>query len=246
MILRTRFKKEIVSEFLPPERPSRKVIILCGGMPGAPKAREVMEFWSKRNFWVFFPRYRGTWESGGEFLKHSPHHDILDIIDELKKGFIDLWSHKKFKVKSKKLYIFGGSFGGPSAILCSRDPKVTKAIAFAPVIDWQAPSKDEPMDKLGAFLPHGFGNCYRFTTKNWRRLSRNGIYSPLKEADSIDGRKLLIFHAKDDTDVPYEPTREFAEKTDAKLITLQNGGHFGFSRSIEPRFYRHIKKFFRS
>src|SRR3989344_3148538 len=48
MIFRTRFKKQIVSEFLPPARPSKKVIVLAYGMPGVPKAREVMEFWSKK------------------------------------------------------------------------------------------------------------------------------------------------------------------------------------------------------
>ena len=244
-ILRTRFKKDIVCEFLPPTRLSRRVIILAHGMPGVPKAKETMEFWSKKGFWVFSPRYRGTWESGGEFLKESPEEDILDGIDGLPKGFVDLWSGKHYTLNAKRLtlYVFGGSFGGPAAILVSRDPRVTKAVAFAPVIDWTAPSKDEPMDKLGAFLPRGFGNAYRFSKKNWTRLSRNEFYSPLKEADTIDGKKLLIFHSKDDGSVSYSRTKKFAEKTDAKLVTLQHGGHFGVSKSIEPRIYKHIKKF---
>lgn len=254
-ILRTRFKKEIVCEFLPPafaqrrlrgnkfHRSVAKAIIFAGGMPSVPKAREVMEFWAKKGFWVFFPRYRGTWESGGEFLKRSPHEDIMDVINELPKGFIDLWSGKKYKVRPSPLYVFGGSFGGPAAILCSRDPRVTNAVAFAPVIDWAAPSKDEPMGKLGKFLPKGFGNGYRFSKKNWRRLSRNEFYSPLKEADTIEGKKLLIFHAKDDGSVLYSRTKVFATKTGAKLITLRTGGHFGFSKSTEPRIYRHIKQF---
>ncbi len=241
--MRTRFKKDIVTEFLPPSRPSRKVIIFCGGMPGVPKAKETMEFWARKGFWVFFPRYRGTWESDGEFLKRSPHEDILDVIDELPRGFVDLWSGKKLKVNFQQLFILGGSFGGPAAILASRDSRVTKAVAFAPVIDWEAPSKDEPVEKLGAFLPLGFGNAYRFSKKNWSRLSRNEFYSPVKEANTIDGSKLLLFHAKDDGSVPYSRTKTFARKTGAKLITIRTGGHFGFSKSIEPRIYKHIKKF---
>ncbi len=241
--MRTRFKKDIVTEFLPPDRPSSKVIILCKGMPGAPKANETMEFWAKKGFWVFFPRYRGTWESDGEFLKRSPHEDVLDIIDELPRGFTDLWSGKKLKVNFQQLFILGGSFGGPAAILCSRDSRVTKAIAFAPVIDWKAPSKDEPMGKLGVFLPKGFGNGYRFSKKNWNRLSRNEFYSPIKEAGTIDGKKLLIFHAKNDNSVPYSYTKKFAKKTGAKLITLRTGGHFGISKSIEPSIYKHIRRF---
>lgn len=254
-MLRTRFKKDIVAEFLPPSRPSRKVIVFCGGMPGMPRAKEILEFWAKKRFWVFFPRYRGTWESGGEFLKRSPHEDILDVIDELPKGFTDLWSSKKYKVRPSHLFIFGGSFGGPAAILCSRDSRVTKAVAFAPVIDWEAPSKDEPMDKLGAFIPKGFGKSYRFSKKDWNRLSHNEFYSPIslilppfprgekKRGSPFDGSKLLVFHAKDDGSVPYSYTKKFATKTGAKLITLRTGGHFGFSKSLEPKIYKHIKRF---
>jgi pimeloyl-ACP methyl ester carboxylesterase len=219
------------------------VIIFCKGMPGTPRADETLEFWAKKGFWVFFPRYRGTWESDGEFLKRSPHEDILDVIDELPKGFTDLWFSKRYMLNAKRLYVFGGSFGGPAAILLSRDPRVTKAVAFAPVIDWMAPSKDEPMDKLGVFIPKGFGNCYRFSKRNWKRLSENKFYSPVKETDTIDGKKLLIFHAKDDGSCDYGSTKKFAAKTGAKLITLRTGGHFGFSKSTEPKIYKEIRKF---
>ncbi len=242
-IARTRFKKDIVCEFIQPSRPSNKVIIFCGGMPGVPRKNETLEFWAKKGFWVFYPRYRGTWESGGEFLKESPEKDILDVIDGLSKSFVDVWSGQKLKVNCQRLYVFGGSFGGPAAILLSRDPRVTKAVALAPVIDWAAPSEDEPMDKLGAFIPKGFGHAYRFSKKNWGRLSRNEFYSPVKVSNSIDGAKLLLIHAKDDRSVPYSYTKKFAAKVGAKLITLKTGGHFGFSKSMEPKIYKHIKKF---
>lgn len=243
-ILRTRFHNDIVSEFIAPARPSTRVLILCYGMPGVPKDRATMEFWAKKGFWVFLPRYRGTWESGGEFLKDSPEKDILDVIDELPQGFTDLWSDKLYKVRPSKLYVFGGSFGGAAAILCSRDSRVTKAVSFAGVIDWEAKS-DEPMDVLGAFLPKGWGNAYRFSRKNWNRLSHNKFYSPLKEASSIDGTKLLLVQAKDDTCVPIGPTSKFAAQVGAKLITFRTGGHFGNSKSLEPRIYKEIRKFLR-
>ena len=88
-ILRAKFKKEIISEFLPSLRPSKKVIIFCGGMPSYPgKKNDLMEFIAKKGFWIFLPRYRGSWESAGSFLKISPHYDIIDIIDQLPKGFM--------------------------------------------------------------------------------------------------------------------------------------------------------------
>ena len=248
-LFRTRFNKDIVTEFLPPTRRQQgkpaSVIILCKGMPGAPKANETMEFWAKKGFWVFFPRYRGTWESGGEFLKCSPHEDILDVIDELPKGFTDLWSGKKYKVRPTELYVFGASFGGPAAILCSRDPRVTKAVAFASLVSWSVETSGEPMGKLGKFIPQAFGNCYRFSRRNWNRLSRGEFYDPVREIASVTGKKLLMLHAKDDTVVPFAPTKKFAEKIGAQFVALQTGGHFGYLRSTEPRLYKVIRKFIR-
>jgi alpha-beta hydrolase superfamily lysophospholipase len=214
-------------------------------MPGTPRADETLKFWAKKGFWVFFPRYRGTWESGGEFLKESPEKDILDVIDELSKGFKDLWTGKRYRlsVVGRKLFVFGGSFGGPAAILCSRDPRVTKAVAFASIYDWGAETPDEPMDKLGRFIPKAFGKCYRFSSMNWNRLSRGEFYNPVDEMDTIDPKKILLFHAKDDMVCTYPPAQVFAQKTGAKLITLRTGGHFGFNKSVEPRVYRRIKAF---
>lgn len=244
-ILRTRFKRDIVCELLPPHRPSDRVIILCGGMPGAPRHSQVLEFWARKDFWVLFPRYRGTWESGGEFLRRSPHLDILDVIDELPRGFTDLWSGKKYRIKEPLVYIIGASFGGTAAILCSRDSRVRKAIAFSPAIDWrkECESAAEPMEKLGRYLPEAFGNAYRFSWKSWRRLMRGEFYNPIDEVDTITPEKLLIFFAKNDTVCDFSAARMFADKTGAKLIAPRTGGHFGFSKSIEPNIYRNIRRF---
>ena|ERR1700690_2779014 len=89
---RTRFKGEIVAEFLPPARPGKreKVIILCDGMPSIPSKQPLVKFLAAKGYWVFYPRWRGAWESGGQFLAKSPHLDILDVIDELPRGVREL------------------------------------------------------------------------------------------------------------------------------------------------------------
>lgn len=77
-MFRTRFKQQIVAEFLPPAQPRRvqKVIIWCDGMPSIPHKQPLMEFLAGEGYWVVYPRYRGAWESSGEFLAKSPHEDI--------------------------------------------------------------------------------------------------------------------------------------------------------------------------
>ena len=81
-MFRTRFKKEIVAEFLPPPRPHKKekLIVLCDGMPSIPHKQPLATFLSQKGYWVIYPRYRGAWESGGQLLEKSPHVDILDVI----------------------------------------------------------------------------------------------------------------------------------------------------------------------
>ncbi|NBD74198.1 hypothetical protein GVX82_04125, partial [Patescibacteria group bacterium] len=68
-LLRTRFAKDIVCEFLPPTKHSSKVAIVAAGAPTYPgKRTEFAHFLAEQGYWVFVPRYRGTWESSGAFL----------------------------------------------------------------------------------------------------------------------------------------------------------------------------------
>ena len=87
-MFRTRFNKEIVAEFLPPVRQGKKhrVIILCDGMPSVPTKQPLAEFLARKGYWVFYPRWRGAWESGGKFLEKSPVEDIAEVITGIEKG----------------------------------------------------------------------------------------------------------------------------------------------------------------
>lgn len=248
--LRTRFKNDIVTEFLPPQRATKKtrVIIFADGMPTVPSKKHLLESFSKKGFWVFHPRYRGSWESDGKFLARSPHEDIVDVIDGMHKNFISIWDYsladkKTFKLQPDEIILIGSSFGGPAMILASQDKRVSKVITFSPVIDWTKPGKDEPIHLLAKFTEQAFGNGYRTTKNGWKKISSGRFYNPAAHAKAIDGSKLLIVHAKDDTVCPYAPSKEFAENTNAKLITLSRGGHLSSSLLLKPRFYKAFKTF---
>jgi len=245
---RTRIKKDIVCEFLPPvtatSRAANKVIILCGGMPGYPGGKkDLCEFFARKGYWVFVPRYRGSWESAGSFLKISPHRDVLDVIDQLPRGFKDLWSGKIYKVARPEVYLIGASFGGPAVILASRDPRVRKAVALSPVTDWRVESTSEPIDKLGVFARAAFGNGYRGTERDWDKLKGGKFYNPMHDAASIDGMKLLIIHAKDDEVVYAKTSISFARATGARLVLLSRGGHLSTSNITQPELWKKIRGF---
>lgn len=242
-ILRTRIKKEIVAEFVPPVRRSDKVIILCGGMPGYPTKKELMFFLAKKGYWVFSPRYRGSWESDGWFLKKSPHLDVIDVIDSLSSGFIDLWNNKKYKIKNPKVYLIGSSFGGPAVILASKDKRVRKAVAFSPVTNWRVETKLEPIGWLGKFTRIAFGNGYRFRQKDWDKLRNGKFYNPITAVKELDKNKIYIIHAKDDEVVYADTSIKFAKELGCKITLLKKGGHLSTSNLLKAAFWKRVRDF---
>ncbi len=248
-MFRTRFNNEIVAEFLPPLRPRKKqrVIILCDGMPSIPRKQALIEFLAGKGFWVVYPRYRGAWESDGQFLQKSPHVDICDVIDELPKGFVESAFGRRFPLTPDEIFVIGGSFGGAAAILSSLDSRVCKVIANCPVTDWAILDRAEKMEtanaNYAAYIREAFGNAYRLSDANWEKL-RNGIfYNPWHHRGEIDAAKVMIFHAMDDPHVPYAGSVRFADETGVKLKSLRTGGHISTDLVVR-KYWAAIRKFF--
>lgn len=250
-MLRTRFKNELVAEFLPSSRPKKKqeLIILCDGMPSIPRKQPLSEFLAGKGFWVLYPRYRGAWESGGEFLAKSPHEDVLDVLDELPKELEEIAFGQRFLLAPDQVFVIGGSFGGAAAILLSLDARVKRVVANCPVVDWGILDKAEKAEtskqNYAEYIRQAFGNAYRLSDANWRKLRSGTFYNPWNHRNEIDGSKVLMFHAKDDPNVPYTRTKNFAEITGAKLKTLRRGGHIS-TDYIVRKYWRDIEKSFKS
>lgn len=247
-ILRTRFAKDIVAEFLPPARPTKKqrVVIICSGAPSTPSKKSLIEFFSKKGFWAIHFRYRGSWESDGLFLKMSPHQDLIDVVEALPKGFKDAWSQKTFKLKPDQIIVVSSSFGGAAGILASNHPSIHKVIAISPMLDWQKPGPDEPYPKMIRFFEEGYGQGFRFAKNGWDKLKSGKFFNPVREVANIDGSKLLLIHAKDDKTCPYKITKKFSTDTSSRLITLEKGDHLSGSIIAMPRFYKLFQNFIKN
>lgn len=248
-MFRARFKREIVTEFLPPARRSsrKRVIVLCDGMPSMPRKQPLADFIAHQGYWVFYPRYRGAWESDGEFLQKSPHLDILDVIDSLPRGFRDAAFGKTFSLSPDEVFVIGGSFGGPAAILCSLDPRVKRVVANCPVVDWsilRASEKTETSNpSYAAYIREAFGHGYRLSTKNWNKLHTGRFYNPIQHVDEVNRDKVMMFHAKDDPHVPWATVARFARLTGAPLKLLTRGGHLK-TEYVVQHYWPRIHKFF--
>jgi dipeptidyl aminopeptidase/acylaminoacyl peptidase len=248
-MFRARFKKEIVTEFVPPFRGGKKqkVIVLCDGMPSIPRKQPLMQFLSGKGYWVFYPRYRGAWESGGQFLEKSPHKDILDLIDELPKTIREVTFGQRFSLSPDEIFVIGGSFGGAAAILSSLDPRVKKVIANCPVVDWAILRNSEKVEtsnpNYAAYIREAFGNGYRLSDKNWKKLHGGTFYNPAHHVAEITPSKIMIFHAHDDPYIPYQSIKGFATRTGVKLNSLKRGGHIS-TDYIVRKYWPQIKRFF--
>jgi pimeloyl-ACP methyl ester carboxylesterase len=250
-MLRTRFARDIVTEFLPPARAGKKtrVIILCDGMPSIPRKQSLAEFLAAKGYWVFYPRYRGAWESGGEFLARSPHLDILDVIDGLAREFREMAFGKRFRIHADEIFVIGGSFGGAAALLCSLDPRVKKVVTNCPVVDWAILGKEEKKEtsnpSYAAYIRAAWGNGYRLSERNWKKLSNGKFYNPMFHAREMDASKIWMCHAQDDPYVPYRSVVKFARGTGARLKLLRRGGHLSTDWVVR-KYWREIVKFFES
>ena len=250
-MFRTRFKKEIVAEFLPPARISKKqrVIILCDGMPSVPRKQPLAQWLSQKGYWVFYPRWRGAWESDGQFLERSPQQDLSDIIDELPKGVRETAFGQKFKLSPDEIFVIGGSFSGAAAILASLDPRVTKVIANCPVVDWSILDEEQKKETSNksyvAYVREAFGNGYRLSEKNWNKLRSGIFYNPIHHIKEVIPTKILMFHAKDDPYIPWKSVSSFASCAGIKLRLLARGGHVR-TEYIVQTYWSQIKRFFES
>lgn|SRR5579871_197318 len=247
-MFRTRFDNDILAEFLPPSRArkTQKLIILCDGMPSIPRKQPLSEFLSGKGFWVLYPRYRGAWESGGRFLAKSPHRDIVDLLSALPNELEDIAFGQRFLLAPDQIFVIGGSFGGGAAILMSLDPRVRRAVANCPVVDWSILNKAEKAEtsnpNYADYIRRAFGTAYRLSDANWHKLRKGNFYNPWHHRKEIDGSKLLMFHAKDDPNVPYKRTQDFARITGSRLVTLNHGGHIS-TDYIVRKYWSRIKDF---
>jgi len=220
-----------------------KVFIICGGMPGVPNKQKLMEFLAKKGYWVLFPRYRGTWESSGRFLDHDPYKDVIDVIDALSTPFISAFSGEQGQILQPEVYIIGGSFGGPAAMLASSDARVKKVVTVAGVVDWTVSGEEEHMDDLLHMVKDGFGEAYRFDDAAWQELSQGMFYNPVTMGDLIDYKKVLMIHAKDDMVVPHGTSESFARKNNISFISTKKGGHLSTSILTRWSLWRKVKKY---
>jgi pimeloyl-ACP methyl ester carboxylesterase len=234
---------DVLAEFWGPVKPSGKVIILCDGCPSVPSKKRTAESLAKKGYWVFHMRYRGSWESKGQFLKYSPAEDVRLVAQGIREGFINIYDGLRYVLDVRECVVIGASFGGAAAVIASTYPEIDRAIALAPVLDWRAETKSEPFHHFVNLLAYGFGSAYRPVKDAYNKLQSGMFYQPILGAARMDPKKLLIIQARDDKVIPSAPLRLFAKVSKIKPIMLEKGGHYSASSILEKDIWKYAKMF---
>lgn len=247
-MFRTRFKHDIVAEFWPPARRRKRerVILLCDGMPSVPRKQPLAAFLAERGYWVFYPRWRGAWESGGQLLARPPQQDLFDIIEELPRGVRESAFGRRWQLEPAAIHVIGGSFGGTAALLASLDARVHRAVANCPVVDWSILAAEQAQEtsnpSYAAYIREAFGAGYRLSERNWKKLGPGPFFNPIRHAAEMTPSKVLMFHAMDDPYVPWRSVSGFAAATGIRLRLLRRGGHLR-TDGVVRRYWTEIEGF---
>lgn len=249
MILYRTFIGQINCVFtLPESKNHKKIIVFCPGLPGQPENKNIMEFYSRQGFTCFFIKYRGTWESGGNFLEKSPEEDVREVIDYLnvKKRVTELYNLREIDLKFDEIFVFGSSFGGSVALVAgAKNQKVAKITALAPVVDYRSQGKEksseEDMQHTGEYISRAYGYGYRLESKNWKKLLNGDVdLNPKDYVNELRNKQVFILHGESDLSVSPQKTKNFfseIKKSNSQYVSIKDLGHLSFSNLPDENRY---------
>lgn len=213
-------------------------------MPSVPDQEDMMKLYSAHGYWVFFPRYKGTWESPGTFLEKSPVEDIQDVITGLSSSIQSIWDKRSFLIPgTPDITVIGSSFGGAVAILVSSDSRVQNVIALSPVVDWGAQEETEDLDSLLNIVQEGFGCAYRVNEENWSRMQSGDLLNPVSHTSAVEEEQVLIFYSENDSVVSSSSIKRFVSAVGCRSVSFDDKGHLGGSSLVDPDIMSEIQAF---
>jgi len=238
------YKNDIFFEFLLQKKPADAIIFLAG-FPNNNVYDELLLFFYKKGYHVFFPRYKGMYQSGGKFLEENIVKDINEFIKHIKKSKLkNLWDGREFTFSINKTFIFGSSFSGAIACGTGVFGNVDKLVLFSPVWDYNKHNKhgdEQDLNHLLNFVKKAYKNCYKIEFKN--------LFKKMKEIKEINSKfyltklkiPLLVLHDPSDKSVSIKHSEQFQKKFKFRLIKHIQG--HGMSFPIISNHFQEITSF---
>lgn len=235
-----RFKhKGIIGEFLFPAN-TDKAIVLLDGLPSTPYKKELIFSLGSLGYAVFYPKYKGTWESKGKLFDNSLVLETVELLDWIKntKEFTELYGFTKIKNTLKSINVIGASFGGSLALECVQSQNIDNIIAMSPPINYKTFGKttgEQDLSNLIKFLKRSYGKAYQFSNSGVDKFLSGELINPSSIIrKKYKGRRILIVQTMDDPVVKYNPVETFAKKNNIEFFLLKEGGHLSLTSISKP------------
>jgi len=195
-------------------------IIFASGIPQyLDKYHPFVQQITRLGYNLFIPRYKGTYESNGQFNIKNSKDSIKLAIKLAKKGEgIELFANNKLKWSKENNYLIGFSYGALPALL--QEEKVNKTILICPFISllYHLPdSNGEDISQTFSFLERAYPNLYRFKSEDVLNDLQN---IPLPK----EKQNLIIIKGNNDKSIPKEELNYLKEKYNP-LIYSKEGKH---------------------
>lgn len=235
MIKSSQYKNLYFTYALSESNLSHTSVIILDGLPSNPSSKDkLIQKLVRHDFDVFFPRYEGTWESRGEFLKRAPSKAIVEFIKSLQRGVF--LNDRKYI--AQKIFILGASFGGGVALDIASQNIANRICAVSPVISFK---KVVGIDTLKNYLRTAHIENYRFNSKNWHKLLENGLWN-LDDNKIKNSSDILILAGDADNQIKKTDILKFAKKSKIK-VSVYKAGHITLSK-IKESMLEEILEFF--
>lgn len=223
------YAKDTFFEFIIHKKLS-KAIIIFPGFPSNNNFDEIMLTLYKEGFNVFVPRYKGTFQSKGNFLKKDPINELSEFIEFLnKESTTNLWNQEEVKFRNEEIILIGNSFGANMALNVSITNNINKVVLFSPVWDFKNHNtkyKEQDLEQLTRFVKRGWNNLYRYNFDNIQHKMMT--YSSCdweKNKKLITNQKILVFHDPKDSSVSIEHSRKFERDIEQVKLIEHSSGH---------------------
>ena len=221
-----------------PQKSNGKTIIILPGLPEYPRPKKIMEDLSLKGYHVVYPRYSGTFESDGLFLKRSPSEDVVFLLNELRNDkLVELYAKEKKKIPCNEVIIIAMSFGGSVALEIAKSDKFkdTKFIIGAPVLDFKTHGDipgEQDLRNLKRFLLDGFPNIYRFEERDFDNLLEGKVISTAYDTKKFYG-DITVFHGTNDEAISFDKVKDFSDSKGIKLLKLEGEVHLSIEKLVK-------------
>lgn len=228
----------VVFEYCIPEDYNLAIIVL-DGLPRTPELSSFLNLLCSWGYAAFYPRLKGAWESGGEFLDHNPAEDVQKLAHSLKNGTV--LQGENFSVDH--VVVLGSSFGGLVALNASLSEDITSVIALSPVYSM---SKVPGIETLDSFIKEVFSGAYRYSNQNWKKLLSDKLISldMLSKNPVFNPSKCTVVAGEKDEQIKISELSTLCKKYGIAIHKLPIG-HLSFHKditTIRPLLYKLIKE----